>query len=213
MIADHWPLVDLRLQTPRLVLRVPSDEELAALGDVAANGVHGPAERPFLTPWTDQPPAQRALHVIQQHWSRRGAWSPTSWVLELAMFRDGQAIGLVGLRARDFAVLREVTTESWLGVAHQRQGFGTEARAALLHLAFEGLSAVSAVSEVFQDNTASQAVSRRAGYQPDGISRDVLDGRAVTSDRLRLNRGDWQPPANCPVAVLDLEPCLHLFGL
>lgn len=198
VLSDHWPLVDLRLRTPRLVLMTPGDEELAALGNVAADGVHRPGERPFLTPWTDLPPPQRALHVIQQHWSRRGAWSPNAWVLELAVLRDGQAVGLVGLRARDFPVLREVTTECWLGIAHQRQGLGTEARAALLHLAFESLGAVSAVSEVFQDNAASQAVSRRAGYRPDGISRDVLDGRSVTRTGSGLTATTGSPRPTAP---------------
>lgn len=128
------------------------------------------------------------------------------------MFTDGAAVGMVALRARDFAVLHEVTTESWLGLGSQGRGLATEVRAALLHLAFDGLGAVSAVSEVFQDNAASQAVLRRAGYRPDGTSRDVLDGRAVTSDRLRLDRDDWRPLAGCPVTVDGLLPCLPFFG-
>lgn len=116
---------------------------------------------------------------------------------------------MVALRARDFPVLREVATESWLGLPFQGQGFGTEARRALLQLAFDGLDALSAVSEVFQDNAASQAVSRRLGYRPDGISRDVLDGQAVTSDRLRLDREHWRPTAD--VTVSGLAACLPLF--
>lgn len=212
MLSDHWPLVDLRLRTQRLELRPPNDDELAVLAEVAADGVHQPGDRPFLTPWTDLPPRQRALYVIQQHWSRRGAWSVAAWALELGVFYEERPVGMVALRARDFPVLREVTTESWLGLAHQRRGLGTEARAALLHLAFDGLGAVSAVSEVFQDNAASQAVSRRFGYRHDGISRDVLDGQPVTSDRLRLDREDWQPPSPNVVSICGLASCLSLFG-
>ncbi|WP_425460855.1 GNAT family N-acetyltransferase [Lapillicoccus jejuensis] len=48
-------------------------------------------------------------------------------------------IGQVTLRARDFAVTREVSTGSWLGLGHHRQGYGTEARTALLALAFDHL--------------------------------------------------------------------------
>ena len=58
--------------------------------------------------------------------------------------------------------------------------------------AFAGLGARDAISEVFQENAASQGVSRKLGYHHDGISRDVLDGRAVTSDRLRLTRETWE---------------------
>ncbi|SDM83059.1 hypothetical protein [Allokutzneria albata] len=35
MLVDHFPLVELRLTTPRLELRLPSPEELATLADAA----------------------------------------------------------------------------------------------------------------------------------------------------------------------------------
>lgn len=104
-----------------------------------------------------------ALHVIQQHWSRRGAWSVDAWALELGVFHEQRPVEMVALRGRDFPVLREVKAESWLGLHRHRQGLGTEARAALLHLAVLGLGAVSAVSEVFQDNAGSQGVSATWG--------------------------------------------------
>jgi RimJ/RimL family protein N-acetyltransferase len=112
--------------------------------------------------------------------------------------------------ARQFAVLREVRTTSWFGHTHHGQGYGTEARTALLHLAFAELGAEAALSEVFQDNHASQAVSRKLGYRPDGISRDALHGEAVVSDRLRLTRADWRQSND--VRVEGLESCRSFFG-
>jgi RimJ/RimL family protein N-acetyltransferase len=212
VLADHWPLVGLCLNTQRLELRLPTSDELAALADLAAGGVHRPDQQPYLTPWTDASPRQRARHVLQQHWSRRGDWSAEAWALELAVFHQQRPVGMVCLKARDFSVLREVRTESWLGLSHHRQGFGTEARTALLHLAFNGLGAVSAVSEVFQDNVGSQGVSRKLGYHHDGISRDILHDRVVISDRLRLDRSDWQHIPHAKVTVSGLAPCLHFFG-
>ncbi len=212
VLEDHWPLLHLRLTTPRLQLRLPTDDELSVLADVAAGEVHRPGERPYLTPWTDLPPAERARYVIQQHWNRRGEWTPQSWALELGVFLDQQPIGMVVLKARDFPALREVRTESWLGIDHHRRGLGTEARTALLHLAFEELGAVSAVTEVFQDNAASQGVSRKLGYRPDGISRDILDGQVVVSDRLRVDRADWQASSQTPVTVTGLRRCRSFFG-
>ena len=208
MLIDHWPLRRLRLTTERLVLRQPDEEELAALADVAANGVHKPGERPFLTPWTEVPPAERARNVMQGYWSTLAEWTPQDWALDLGVFRDTTPIGMVTLRAQDFAVLREVKTTSWLGLPHHRQGFGTEARQALLHLAFDGLDAVAALTEVFQDNAGSQGVSRKLGYRPDGISRDVLHGQPVISDRLRLTRDDW---SGAQVRVDGLEGCRDWF--
>lgn len=156
----------MRLETPRLELRPPHDGELAALADVAAGGIHPAGERPFLTPWTHLPPQERALYVMQQHWLSRGQWRPEAWNLGLGVFREGQPIGMVSLRGRDFPVLREVKTGSWLGLAFHGQGFGTEARAALLHLAFAELGAVAALSEVFQDNAASQGSRASWGIAP-----------------------------------------------
>lgn len=187
------------------------DEELAAIADVAAQGLHRPDERPFLTPWTTLPSQQRALYIIQQHWAQRGGWSPEAWTLELGVFHAARPIGMVALRGRDFPVLREVKTSSWLGLEFHGQGFGTEARTALLHLAFEELGAVAALTEVFQNNAASQGVSRKLGYRHDGISRDVLEGRAAVSDRLRLTREDWNRTAHLPITVTGMEPCRRFF--
>lgn len=211
MLADHWPLMALELVTPRLRLRPPNDDELAAIAEVAAAGVHRPGEQPFLTPWTQLPPRQRALHVIQEHWASRGSWTVEAWSLELGVFHEGRPIGMVSLRAREFTVLREVKTSSWLGLEVHGQGFGTEARHALLHLAFEELGAVSALTEVFQDNAASQGVSRHLGYRRDGVSRDVLNGKVVVSDRLRLDREDWKASKRPPVRVNNCTPCLPFF--
>ncbi len=202
MLADLWPLYGLTLTTPRLRLRLPREEELAELAELAGRGVHHPGERPFLTPWTDGTPADRARAVLREHWHQLATWEVTSWQLGLAVFRADRPIGIVTLSARDFPVVREVQTWSWLGLAHQRRGFGTEARAAQLTLAFDHLGATAAGTAVFQDNQASQGVSRKLGYQPDGIMVDARDGEAVVSDRLRLTRERWRA-AQRPAVTVD----------
>ena len=213
MFDDYWPLARLTLETERLTLRAPDDDELSRLAAVAARGVHGPGERPFLTPWTNLPAQERARHVMQQNWSRRGQWHRDDWALELGVFLGGQPVGMVVLKARQFSVLREVKTESWLGLHHHRQGIGTEARTALLCLAFSGLEAASAVTEVFQDNAGSQGVSRKLGYRHDGTSRDILAGEVVISDRLRLDRADWARVKRTDPVITGLSASLPFFGL
>jgi RimJ/RimL family protein N-acetyltransferase len=213
VLVDHWPLLGLRVTTARLELRLPTEDELAALAEVAARGVHPPGDRPFLVPWTEGTPAERARNLLQKHWRRRGAWTPRSWVLDLVVFVDGRPVGVQELFGQDFAVRREVGTGSWLGLAHQGQGIGREMRAAALHLAFAGLGAAHATTASFADNPAPLAVSRRLGYRPDGISRDVRDGEVLVSQRLRLTRADWERVTRPAVTVDGLEPCLSLFGL
>jgi len=115
--------------------------------------------------------------------------------------------------AHDFAVLREVATGSWLGLEHQGEGIGTEMRAAVLHLAFAGLGAVSAISGAFSDNGASLGVSRKLGYAADGITREVRRGQAATTQRLRIDARAWRRNQTVPVTIDGLEPCLPMFGL
>jgi RimJ/RimL family protein N-acetyltransferase len=191
-----WPTFALRLVTPRLELRLPSDNDIAALARLAGQGVHEPSERPFLTPWTQDGPDATAEAVLRGQGGRLSQWSPQDWSLGLGVFSPGgEPLGLVTLRARAFPVVREVTTSSWLGLAHHGRGLETEARRAVLTLAFEHLGAAAARTEVFPDNHASQGVSSKLGYEPDGISRDARGEEVLVSDRLRLTRLAWQGTA------------------
>ena len=213
VLTDHWPLLGLSLTTERLRLRLATDDELAELAELAARGVHPPDEQPFLHVWTDGTPAELARGVVQRAWRRRGTWRPTDWKLDLTVFVDEHPVGVQELCARDFGVLREVYTTSWLGLAHHGRGIGVEMRAAVLHLAFAGLGATDASTLSFVDNPAPLAVSRRLGYRPDGIIRDARRGEAVVSERLRLTVADWNSVARPEVRIEGLEPCLPLFGL
>jgi RimJ/RimL family protein N-acetyltransferase len=213
MLIDHWPLVGLRLSTPRLELRLPTEDELAELGELAAEGIHDPDRMPFLVPWTDLPPADRARSVVQHHWLRRGNWAPENWALNLVVFENGQVVGLQTVAARDFAVLRQVSTASWLGARFQRQGIGTEMRAAVLHLAFTGLCALEAMSGAFEDNASSFTVSMKHGYELDGVERHMVRGRPAIMQRLRLTRARWEMHQHIPVSIVGLSPCLPMFGL
>jgi RimJ/RimL family protein N-acetyltransferase len=213
MVLSRWPLAALRLQTPELELRWPTQDDLGELANLAATGVHDPAVQPFMVAWTDASPEERARGLLQYNWSRWGSWKPSEWMLELAVIRDGVVVGTQGVGGRDFAVLREVHTGSWLGRRYQRQGIGTQMRAAVLALAFDGLGAQWAVSAAFEDNPASLGVSRKLGYCDDGIEWHLVRGRPALTRRLRLSRADWQAARTIPVQIDGLQPCLPLFGL
>ncbi|NYD59316.1 RimJ/RimL family protein N-acetyltransferase [Nocardioides marinisabuli] len=210
-LADVWPIFGLEVTVGDLSLRLPRDEEVAALARLAGDGVHRPDERPFLTPWTEGGPEARARFVLREHWSALASWEPYDWRLGLAVFADGEPVGSITLRARDLAVLGEVSTFSWLGLAHHGRGIGTRARAGVLSLAFDHLGARSATSEVFPDNHASQGVSRQLGYEPDGVSWGVRGDEALLSDRLRLVRERWAGAPE-PVDVRGLDACRSYFG-
>ncbi|MFE1765380.1 GNAT family N-acetyltransferase [Streptomyces angustmyceticus] len=212
-LLTHWPLAGLRLTTPRLELRWPTPDDLAALASLAADGVHDPAVQPFTVAWTDAAPELRARSVLQFHWRCWGEWQPENWELNLAVVRDGTVVGTQGISARDFSVRREVGTSSWLGRSHHRQGLGTEMRAAVLHLAFAGLGAKDAVSGAYEDNAASLEVSRKLGYREDGVERHVVRAECVVMRRLRLTAEQWQQHPLVPVEMAGLQECLPWFGL
>ncbi|MEV7005769.1 GNAT family protein [Streptosporangium sp. NPDC051022] len=207
----NWPLFRLRVTTPRLELRLPSLDDLDRLGDRAAEGVHAPELMPFLFPWTDGEPAERARSTVQYHFGQWGAWSPEQWKCPFVVVFEGQVVGTQELAGTDFAVTREVSSGSWLGSRFHGRGIGTEMRAAVLHLAFEGLGAHHATSAAFADNPASLAVSRKLGYVDDGIQIHTRRGEPVETLRRRLSRDRWHTPAG--FGIHGLEPCLPLFGV
>jgi RimJ/RimL family protein N-acetyltransferase len=213
MLIDHWPLLGLRLATPRLELRLPSDEELSELADLVAEGMHQPGSMPFLVSWPSSPPVERARALVQRHWRNRGDWSEANWSLDLAVFADGQIVGQQEISAHDYAIVRQVSTFSWLGRRHHGQGIGTEMRAAALHLAFAGLDANDATSGAFDDNEASLRVSEKLGYESDGIERLAAHGRSTVTRRLRLTRSRWEATDRPPVSISGLSLCLPMFGL
>lgn len=212
MLVDHFPLLGLRVRTPRLELRLPTPEQLGALADLAAEGIHDPQLMPFVVPWTDRPPAEVARSVVQHYWLRLGNWTPEDWALNLTVLCEGEVVGQQTVGARDFAVVREVNTGSWLGRRHHGRGIGTEMRAAVLHLAFEGLGAVEAVSAAFEHNQASQGVSRKLGYERDGVARLAIQGAVTVEHRLRLTRAAWERHRTVPVEVEGLAPCLPMLA-
>ncbi|MCX5121752.1 GNAT family N-acetyltransferase [Micromonospora sp. NBC_00362] len=100
--------------------------------------------------------------MLQSHWRSLAEWQVTTWQPGSGVFHGDEPTGLVNLRARDFPTDREVKTSAWLGLKHQRRGYGTEARFGLLTLAFDHLGANAALTEVFQGNHASHGVSRNS---------------------------------------------------
>ncbi|MBE1537512.1 GNAT family N-acetyltransferase [Actinomadura algeriensis] len=213
MNLTHWPLFGLVLRTPRLELRLPDLPELDALGELAAEGVHDPKAMPFLVPWTDAPPAERARSTIRFHWRQLAEWTPEDWSMQFAVFLDGRVVGTQSVGAREFAVVREVGTGSWLGRRFQGRGIGTEMRAAVLAFAFDGLGAETAVSAAFADNPASTAVSRRLGYECNGLNRVRVRDERRLDQRFVLDRAGWERNRKVEVETHGLGPCLPFFGL
>ncbi len=187
------PLTRLRLRTPRLELRLPTNAELQRLYAVAAAGIHDPAAMPFEVPWTD---SLNEADFLAYHRERH----------ELAVFLDGEPIGVQGLGVH----LPSVHTGSWLGRAYQGRGLGTEMRAAVLTLAFQHLGAEVAYSGAAADNEQSLGVSRKLGYAVVGSRTFAPRGKPVEHTDLELRREDFRSPV--PVDVHAPRDLVKLFS-
>lgn len=210
---EHWPLFGLRVTTDRLELRPPTDDDLFALADAAAAGIHDPGTMPFKAPWSEQPLGVLERGVVQHGWKIRATWRVDEWNLPLAVVLDGEVVGVQNVIARSFRVTRALSTGSWLTRAVQGRGLGREMRAAALALAFEGLGAATAATAAYEDNARSLGVTRSLGYEDDGWEVRARKGQPVRLLRFRIDRAAWEAHRRIDVALGGLPPCLPMFGL
>ena len=209
--VDLEPLFGLRLTTPRLDLRPGRDDDVRALGELARRGIHPPEEMPFGVAWSDRISEPGfAEEFAAYHADGLASWSHEAWRLDLLVWEGGCLVGTQTRRGVRFASERVVDTGSWLGRAAQGRGLGTEMRAAVLELAFDGLGAAAATSGWLEGNRTSARVSEKLGYREIGVSEMSPRGDPVVHHDVRLERADWRPPV--PVEIAGLEPCLVLFG-
>jgi RimJ/RimL family protein N-acetyltransferase len=211
-LLRSWPLFGVRVRTPRLEIRMPTDDDLPALLDEIVAGVHDPATMPFLKEWTDVPSPLRERESLQWWWRQRAEWTSAKWSFSGAVFVNGSPIGVQDIAGTNFSALRSFQTGSWIGLRHQGRGIGKEMRAAILHLGFEGLGGEEAHSGAWHDNARSLGVSRALGYEPNGQDLVLRRGRPDLQVRLRLTRARWEAARRDDIVIEGLEPCLGLFG-
>lgn len=86
-------------------------------------------------------------------------------------------------------------------------------RAAVLHLAFAGLGARWCETFAWDDNASSLGVTRRLGYEDNGVEMDLRRGEPAALHRFRMTREQWEGRRRRDIRIEGLEACLDLFGL
>lgn len=190
----NYPLLDLRVGTPRLELRGATDELLDELADLVRAGKTSADPPPYDDPisFYEPDPDLRVAKWLRAIWRGRGKVDADAWRLYLAVVVDGRPVGMQDLFGVGFSTFGTVTTFSWLSSDQRGRGLGHEMRAAVLHLAFDAFGAKEATSEAFVDNHGSNAISRRLGYEPDGSDWATRHGEPVVLNRWRLTRRAWE---------------------
>ena len=214
MDAESWPLFGLRVRTPRLELRLPTDDDIPGVIEAALAGIHNDEPHPFVVPWTLGSDEELRLEVPKFHWRCRAELTADNFMLPFAVFFGDRVIGTQGMQADDFGALRTVETGSWLTREFQGQGLGNEMRAAILQLIFDGFGADVATSSARVTNARSLAVSRRMGYRENGTKRTKFADDTVAEEiLLRLDRADWEPGRRDDIVIEGFDACRRLFAL
>jgi RimJ/RimL family protein N-acetyltransferase len=214
MAHPCWPLFDLEVRTPRLVLRYADDAlgvELVRV--VLTEGVHDPAWMPFVVPWTDLSSPELERQAMQYWWRCRATTSPESWDLNLAVIVDGLPVGVTSIGAVDFPITATFQTGSWLGRSSHGRGIGTEMRAATLHLGFAGFGAQRATTTAFADNGPSLGVTRRLGYVPNGTSIGIRREQPAEQEHFVLTREAWSAQRRDDIELVGVAAACDQLGI
>ncbi len=213
MTCRYWPLFDLRLAAPDLLLRPMAEADLVAIADTLPDDVEqDPASVTY-----DVGDARTGRGIVshQSYWKSYGTWCPRAWRLNFVVrAAGGEILGVQELEGNDFLTLRTVDTSSFLIAGARGRGYGKQMRGAVLALAFGPLQARAAITSAWHDNHASLGVSRALGYQPNGESIHAHGDRVDVMTHMRLLRTDWLASgAGDHVVISGFEACRPLFGL
>jgi len=212
MPHPYWPLFDLRLHTPDLLLRPMTEADRLEVADRLPPDLELDPARTRYPGLTDQ--TERGIAAFQGYWKAYGTWTPDSWNLPFAVCHGDALIGSQSLEGDKFPLLREVDSSSFLFPEWRGKGFGKQMRMAVLALAFDYLAAESAITSAWHDNHASIGVTRALGYEPNGTSRHPRDDGVDRMVHFVLSRERWlRLDHSRHVRAEQVEPCLPLFGL
>ena len=178
MAKRTTPRLDPRIETERLLLRPPEEADLdsivAEINDFAVTRMLAQVPFPYA-----RPDAERFLA-----WSRRSRDD-----LNLIISRGGKAIGCMALI--DINAMCEFGY--WLGRAHWRRGFASEAGRAFLAFCFANHGIDTIRAGAYVDNPASLRVQEKLGFQRTGMSRrrSVARGHLVAHIDTVLTRAGF----------------------
>lgn len=125
--------------------------------------------------------------------------SDRRWGLGTACFverqADGALLGGVTLTNIRRGVTQSASVGYWIGLPYIRQGFASDALAAMLHHAFQDLELNRVEAACMPSNEASLAVLARAGFRREGLARRYLKINGSFEDHLLLARLRDEAPA------------------
>jgi ribosomal-protein-alanine N-acetyltransferase len=184
------------IETRRLLLRLPEMADHAAWAALRREG------EAFLREWE---PSWSADHLTRRAFRSRVYWA---WRAR----DEGRALALFLIRREDARLMGAITLDNirrgpsqaasvgyWIGPEFARQGYMTEALAAVVQHAFAALDLSRIEAACLPENVASRALLERSGFKYEGVAQSYLQisGRwrnHVLYASLRADRRGRVPP-------------------
>jgi [ribosomal protein S5]-alanine N-acetyltransferase len=167
-----------RLEGQRIYLRAPRARDWRAWAELRERS------RAFLTPWEptwasdalSRAAFRRRLRQTALEWHEDGGYG-------FLIFRrdDDALLGGVNLSNIRRGVAQSANLGYWIGEAHARQGYMTEALRALVLFVFDRLGLHRLEAACLPHNAASRSLLQKLGFREEGYARQYL----------RIN-GSWQ---------------------
>lgn len=211
-LEQIWPAFGLLVAVGPLTLRAMRDEDLPALAEAAAAGIHAEDLRPFPMSWAGGDAITLGRRLGGRFWAYRASLGSDEWAMPLVARWHGRVIGIQGAEAARYAVLRTPDTFSWLTRDVQGHGIGTLMRQAICALFFDELDAHQITSGAYADNPASVAVSRKVGYRQNGTKLELRDDAAALHHKFILDREAFVRPA-MPISITGALGLRALLGV
>jgi RimJ/RimL family protein N-acetyltransferase len=208
------PLYRLIMKTPRIELRLPTEQEIHTLGSVVSRGIGRPGEPMYHEAWLYESSPKVEQKLMEHVEKNLAEWTPENWTLGLVAFVNGQPIGMQHIFSKNFGKTRCFGSGAWLGLDYQGKGFGTEMGRAILKLGFDGLGAREAYIGAWADNAASIRVMEKLGYIPNGQYYQLRGDEVQLDKRMRYPKENWDSTKHKDVLIEGLEDdLLELFGV
>ena len=187
-------LLPSEVRTARLLLRRQRPEDAALIKDaVDASLTHLKAS----VAWAQSAPFTLETLVKRLAGSAAAFRAGTAWTFMIFDLPGKRVLGGAGLERGEAALSALVGPDVvemgyWLRADATKQGYATEASAALIDLAFTRLGARRVAICHDPDNAASAGVPRRLGFRDCGtVTNEVLPGRQAADGSVRRATRLW----------------------
>jgi len=192
-VRTPWARLALPIESPRLVLRLPT---MADVPDLRRSFRNPRTARAVGAPLHSPDEIRDPAKIVRR--TRAEFRKATDLSLSAVQRSDGRCIGRIGLRGLDWHWRTVESLSYWIDPACWNQGYATEASWFLCQVAFSQLRTRRISSSALEPNVASRRVLKKLGFREEGRQREAVRvrGRSLDMVLYGLLRGELVPWAS-----------------